>query len=73
MNENFIYRLLARTNLYRSQFGLAPLTLNAQLTASAQDHSQDMALNDFIGHQGSDGSSTDQRINQAGYQYSFAG
>jgi|GEM_PF-3552522 Ca2+-binding RTX toxin-like protein len=73
MNENFIYRLLERTNLYRSQFGLAPLTLNAQLTAAARKHSQDMALNDFIGHQSSDGSSTDQRFKRDGYQYSFAG
>lgn len=73
MNENFINRLLARTNFYRSQFGLAPLTLNAQLTAAARKHSQDMALNDFIGHQSSDGLSTDQRFNRDGYKYAFAG
>ena len=46
-----------------------PLTWNAKLGAAAQEHSDDMARNDFMGHEGSDGSTPDERIERHGYHY----
>ncbi len=65
--------MLALVNQQRSEAGLDPLTLNPQLEASAQRHSQDMAANDFMEHRGSDGSSPSDRIQQAGYAFSYDG
>ncbi len=73
MNEDFINRILELTNTERSNAGLPPLTLNAMLSDAAQQHSDDMATNHFMNHNGSDGSSPFDRIKNAGYQYSFAG
>ncbi len=44
-----------------------PLAWNPDLAAAAQAHSQDMATNQFQSHTGSDGSTADQRMQQAGY------
>jgi hypothetical protein len=44
-----------------------PLAWNADLAAAAQGHSQDMANTQVQSHTGSDGSSPQQRIQQAGY------
>lgn len=59
--------ILSRVNALRRQNGLAPLELNDQLSAAAQRHSQDMANSGNVSHAGSDGSTTEQRIRQAGY------
>jgi uncharacterized protein YkwD len=45
----------------------APLAFNANLIAAARGHSQDMVVNDFQGHFGSNGSSLTTRIEGAGY------
>jgi uncharacterized protein YkwD len=66
-------QILKLVNQYRRQAKLRPLKLNAQLNASAQAHSQDMALNDFFGHKGSNGSTADKRILAAGYNYAIIG
>jgi uncharacterized protein YkwD len=57
-------------NSARAEVGLAPLTVNAQLTAAAQGHSIDMACHGLISHTGSDGSSVSQRVAAAGYNAS---
>ncbi|HMF36770.1 MAG TPA: CAP domain-containing protein [Isosphaeraceae bacterium] len=44
-----------------------PLDWNPDLAAAAQGHSDDMATNQFESHDGSDGSTADQRMQQAGY------
>src|SRR5208283_5439927 len=44
-----------------------PVAWNPDLAAAAQAHSQDMATNQFQSHTGSDGSTPDQRMQQAGY------
>lgn len=44
-----------------------PLAWNPDLAAAAQAHSNDMATNQYQSHTGSDGSSPDQRMQQAGY------
>ncbi len=59
--------LLGRLNALRIQNGESLLTSNAQLTAAAQRHSQDMAQTGIVSHTGSDGSTAPQRIAAAGY------
>jgi uncharacterized protein YkwD len=54
-------------NAYRKSKGLKPVTLNAQLTAAAKEHSRDLARWDRISHYGSDGSNPWDRVKRAGY------
>ena len=44
-----------------------PLAFNANLIAAARGHSQDMVVNDFQGHTGSNGSTLTTRVEAAGY------
>jgi uncharacterized protein YkwD len=67
----FVQQVLDLTNVQRQQAGLASLTLNQNLNASAQAHTNDMAFNDFFAHTGSNGSSFADRVRSAGYNYSF--
>ncbi len=60
-------QVLNLVNQERRGAGLRPVRLNPLLNASAQAHSQDMALNDFFGHQGSNGSKIADRIAATGY------
>ncbi len=60
-------QILARINALRQQNGLLPLDLSSVLTKSAQRHSDDMAQTGNVDHTGSDGSSIDSRIRDAGY------
>ena len=62
----------ALINNARAQNGLAALTINPQLAAAAQGHSIDMACYGFLGHNGSDGSSVNQRVVAAGYAPSYS-
>lgn len=71
--NSLVDKVVALVNVQRSQAGLKPVRPNALLTASAQAHSQDMALNDFFGHVGSNGSTADRRILGAGYNYATVG
>jgi uncharacterized protein YkwD len=59
--------LLRLINSARLDQGLYPYVVNAQLTAAAQRHSDDMAVTGQIDHTGSDGSSSTQRVLEAGY------
>ena len=64
--------LAARINRERVTRGLAPLALNAKLTAAAQAHAEDVVRNGRTssaqeGHIGSDGSTVFDRVARAGY------
>lgn len=72
-NSEFINQVVRLTNQVRADNGLAPLVLNGQLASAAQDHSQDMAQEDFFGHTGSDGSSVAERVLEEGYNYTRVG
>ncbi len=48
-----------------------PLSFDARLMESSRFHSEDMAKNGFQEHDGSAGESFDQRIDKAGYKWSF--
>lgn len=65
--DTFILEVVSLTNLERAQFDLSPLTLDLQLNQAAYNHSFDMAVNDFFGHTGSDGSLETHRVVDAGY------
>jgi uncharacterized protein YkwD len=68
---DFAKRVIARTNMYRAQFNCPPLTMNNILMGTAEYHSEDMALHDFVGHDSSDGTTAWDRMYQAGYHYSI--
>jgi uncharacterized protein YkwD len=68
-----IEEVVTLTNFYRSQYDLQPLTLNIDLSESAQLHSEDMALSDFFSHTGSNGSKVSDRTELAGYESSYVG
>ena len=54
--------VLADINAYRTQHKLAPLTLSVPLTASAREHSQQMAAQGYFAHESADGSAFWTRI-----------
>lgn len=50
-----------------------PLQWNCSLRLSASTHAQDMAVNNFFNHEGSDGSRIGERAHSAGYNYQIVG
>lgn len=64
--------VLGLINTARQQEGLKALALNSQLSKAALQHSADMACQDFVGHNGSDGSTWYMRITQHGLAYTRA-
>lgn len=72
-NVDFITGVVNLTNSFRAQNNLPPLIMNAQLNASAQGHTTDMALNDYFDHTGLNGSDIGDRIGATGYRYSYIG
>jgi uncharacterized protein YkwD len=68
----FAQQVATLINQQRISNGCQALNLSPQLSAAAQAHSQDMALNDFVSHTGSDGSSIGQRLTRAGYDWRMA-
>jgi uncharacterized protein YkwD len=64
---------LGLINAYRTQHGLGALAMQSQLGQAAEAHSQDLADHNRTGHTGSDGSNPQQRIERAGYDWSWWG
>jgi uncharacterized protein YkwD len=65
--QHFGVNLSATEQAIASAAPLPPLAWNNQLAQAAQGHSQDMANKQYQSHTGSDGSSPQQRMQQAGY------
>jgi hypothetical protein len=59
---------LRLVNELRAQYGLVPLQLGQHLSAAAEHHNIDMAVNNFFSHTGSDGSSFVDRASAHGYE-----
>ncbi|HSJ89712.1 MAG TPA: CAP domain-containing protein [Anaerolineales bacterium] len=57
-------------NAYRAENGLPPYNVNSLLSKAAQSHANDMACNNLFGHTGSNGSTIQSRVTDAGYVYS---
>ncbi|MBI4791046.1 MAG: hypothetical protein HY782_28785 [Chloroflexi bacterium] len=71
-SPNTVAALAARINAERVARGLPPYALNAQLSAAAQAHAQDIAKTGKYGHTGSDGSTLVVRVGRVGYgEYSW--
>jgi uncharacterized protein YkwD len=68
-----IEQVVVLVNQARATAGCGPVRLNAQLTAAAQAHSDDMAANDYFSHTSLDGRTFDQRIRDAGYTGGYLG
>jgi uncharacterized protein YkwD len=62
--ENAVVSLV---NAARRKTKCAPVRVNAQLRDAARRHSADMAAGGFLSHKGSDGSSADDRMQEAGF------
>ena len=62
------FRMLDSVNSLRGAAGLAPIELDARLTAAAATHSRDMAVQNRPWHFGSDGSSPIDRVQRVGYE-----
>ncbi len=67
------FGMLDSVNALRQAADVPDLTLNAQLTAAAKTHAQDMSLQNRPWHFGSDGSSPLQRVSRTGYTGLFKG
>ncbi|HQY42777.1 MAG TPA: CAP domain-containing protein [Paracoccaceae bacterium] len=61
------YSMVDSINALRTAKSLAPLQLDAQLTAAAATHSRDMSVQNRPWHFGSDGSSPLLRVQRTGY------
>jgi uncharacterized protein YkwD len=59
--------LAVLVNRARVDHAVLPLARSQQLDAAAQAHSQDMVANNYLDHMGSDGSTPQERAEQAGY------
>lgn len=59
--------LLRLVNQERTAAGVAPLSLDTCLSIAADNHAEDMALNNYFSHTGLDGSSPGDRARRAGY------
>lgn len=66
-------RVVQLINGERAERGKGPLSIDSRLVQAARRHSQDMAINNFFSHYGSDGSSPFDRIRDAGYSFTTAG
>jgi uncharacterized protein YkwD len=72
-NSGYEEQIINLINQTRLANGLNALTVNNSLMNSARAHSTDMALNNFVNHTGSDGSTAWQRMQRAGYVGSWGG
>ena len=60
--------IAAGVNAQRKAHGLAPLAYDAKLGRAAATHACDMAVHNFFGHAGSNGSHVQARVQAAGYR-----
>ena len=76
--SEFAVEMLASINEYRAQArscgdekmpAVPALSWNCALASAAYGHSEDMALNNFFSHTGSDGLSVSYRVDNAGYEW----
>lgn len=68
-SDPVIQRVLELVNANRAASGVAPLALNAKLSAAAQKFAQLMVAENFFSHTSPDGSSAGDRISAEGYDW----
>jgi uncharacterized protein YkwD len=65
-------QVLSLTNAQRATAGCKALTANAKLTKAAQDHSVDMARNNYFDHNSQNGKTPFDRMTADGYNFQAA-
>jgi uncharacterized protein YkwD len=71
-DDERIKALLEAHNKVREDAKLPALTLDPKLNAAALVHAKDMAEHDMMSHEGTDGSTFNQRIDRQGYRFKSA-
>jgi uncharacterized protein YkwD len=69
-NANYVSEIISLINAARSNAGMQTLTVNAEISVFAQHHAEDMAFNNFLSHDGSDGTFGER---MAGYSMTHTG
>ena len=70
-NAQFVTQLQTLINDARTEAGVPALTVNAQLAAAAEDHAVDMLCNNYLSHISLDGSTPEERVEEAGFSASL--
>jgi len=70
-NAQFISQLQKLINDERAKTGLPALVINPQLAAAAKAHATDMLCNNYLSHIGLDGSTPEDRLEEAGFTASL--
>ena len=70
-NAEFVTQLQTLINDERTGAGLPALTVNAQLATAAKNHAVDMLCNNYLSHIGLDGSTPEDRVQEAGFTASL--
>ncbi len=70
-NTDFLNQMVSLINTARASHSLPALTPNNQLSSAAQNHSEDMACNNFLSHGGWNGSTPESRIAATTYTASI--
>jgi uncharacterized protein YkwD len=70
-NAQFVTQLQTLINDERTGAGLPALTVNTQLATAAKDHAVDMLCNNYLSHVSLDGSTPEQRVQEAGFTASL--
>ena len=72
-HADFASLVIDLVNVERAANNLPPLQYNEKLTVAARLHSQDMGNNNYFSHTSQDGQAFNERILDAGYDYSACG
>ncbi|KAE8894622.1 hypothetical protein PF005_g24973 [Phytophthora fragariae] len=67
--NQFSTALLVRVNKERAAHGLAPVCSNKKLQAAAERHVQDQSKTDYVSDTGTDDSTPETRVTDAGYKW----
>ena len=70
-NADFVSQLQKLINDERAKTGLPALTVDAKLTAAAKAHATDMLCNNYLSHNGLNGSTPQSRVEAAGFKASL--
>ena len=73
IDQSKLQQIIDGVNAYRSQNGLPPYAVNAQLAKAAQAHANDMACNNITENTGSNGSTVESRVAASGYAAAYSG
>ena len=70
-NPDFVSQLQKLINDERAKTGLPALTVDAKLAAAAKAHATDMLCNNYLSHNGLNGSTPQSRVEAAGFKASL--